>query len=251
MGIYERKMYIQRKSFLNPRTPIFLSPFANDWDYYSGIILVASTTGLKLMILIEIYYYLCNVETCTNFVPALARNSSWQCVPKKRKRESSLRIVRIMFTHKLRTWHAMRDRKWYTLARNGTLSHDRFTPRQVLLVHCLRIVYDMVRMTLIVPAWACTATTSSRMCEALVALFSPALSRLIHSLICYGPNMMLNTREEALIAQKRTCLYYLSAAALLLLEDQEKRKKEQAKKEITPTRKRKARTVWVTEWLTR
>ena len=62
---------------------------------------------------------------------------------------------------------------------------------------------------------------------------------------------MLNVREEALIAQKRTCLYYLSAAALILLEDQEKRKKEQAKEEITLTRKRKARTVWVREWLTR
>ena len=62
---------------------------------------------------------------------------------------------------------------------------------------------------------------------------------------------MLNVREEAFIAQKRTCLYYFSAVALILLEDQEKRKKEQAKKEITPTRKMKARTMWVKEWLTR
>ena len=62
---------------------------------------------------------------------------------------------------------------------------------------------------------------------------------------------MLNAREEALIAQKRTCLYYLSTAALILLEDQEKRKKEQAKEEITPTRKRKAKAVWVREWLTK
>ena len=62
---------------------------------------------------------------------------------------------------------------------------------------------------------------------------------------------MMNVSKEALIAQKRTCLYYLSAAALILLEDQEKRKKEQAKEEITPTRKRKAKAVWVREWLTR
>ena len=55
---------------------------------------------------------------------------------------------------------------------------------------------------------------------------------------------MLNVREEALIALKRTYLYYLSAAALLLLE-------EQAKEEVTPTRKRKAKAAWVREWLTR
>ena len=50
---------------------------------------------------------------------------------------------------------------------------------------------------------------------------------------------MLNVREEALIAQKRTCLYHLSAAALILLKDQEKRKKEQVKEEISPPKKRK------------
>ena len=61
---------------------------------------------------------------------------------------------------------------------------------------------------------------------------------------------MLNVREEALIAQKRTCLYHLSAVALILLEDQEKRKKEQAKEEISPPKKRKTSTVWV-EWSTR
>ena len=43
----------------------------------------------------------------------------------------------------------------------------------------------------------------------------------------------------------------LSPAALLFLEDQEKMEKKQAKEEITPTRKMKARTVWVREWLTR
>ena len=71
-----------------------------------------------------------------------------------------------------------------------------------------------------------------------------------HTSICCGPDKILNVREEALIAQKRTCLYYLSAA-LILLKDQEKKKKEQAKEEITPARKRKARTVWVREWLNR
>ena len=62
---------------------------------------------------------------------------------------------------------------------------------------------------------------------------------------------MVNVREEALIAQKRTFLYYLAATALIFLEDQEKMKKEQAKEEIKPTRKRKERTVRVREWLTR
>ena len=49
---------------------------------------------------------------------------------------------------------------------------------------------------------------------------------------------MLNAREEALIALKRTCQYYISAIALLFFEDQKKMKKEQAKEEITPTRKK-------------
>ncbi|XP_034040603.1 putative nuclease HARBI1 [Thalassophryne amazonica] len=72
---------------------------------------------------------------------------------------------------------------------------------------------------------------------------------------------MLNSRAEALKNKKR-CLYYLAAAALLLeeqqnraallLQEQEKNQKEQVKEEgITPTRKRKARTVWVRDWLTR
>ena len=104
-------------------------------------------------------------------------------------------------------------------------------PDQVLLAHCLRIVYDMVRMTRIVSAWACIATTSSPMREAWQASHT-----FIHSSICCGLDKMLNIREEALIAQKRTCLYYLSAA-LILLKDQEKKKKEQAKEEITPARK--------------
>ena len=73
-----------------------------------------------------------------------------------------------MFTHLLRTWHA--------IARYRTTG---LRPGQVLLAHCLRIMYNMVRMTRIVPAWACIATTSSPMHEAFVALFGPALSRLM------------------------------------------------------------------------
>ena len=86
---------------------------------------------------------------------------------KTKHREPSLRTVCAMFTHKLRTGHAM--------ARYRTTA---LRPGQVLLAHCLRIVYDMVRMIRIVPAWTCIATTSSPMREAFVALFCPALYRL-------------------------------------------------------------------------
>ena len=55
-------------------------------------------------------------------------------------------------------------------------------PDQVLLAHCLRIVYDMVRMTRIVSAWACIATTSSRMREAFVALFGLRLFKLLNKI---------------------------------------------------------------------
>ena len=95
---------------------------------------------------------------------AIRRGNACQ---KKKKREPILRTVRVMFTHKLRTWHAM-----------ACYRTTGLRPSQVLLAHCLRIVYDMVCMTRIVPAWACIATCHMPMHEAFVALFGSALSRL-------------------------------------------------------------------------
>ena len=63
---------------------------------------------------------------------------------------------------------------------------------------------------------------------------------------------MQKTRDAA-IAEQRKCLY-LAAAGLLLLEELEKRQQEEEhekEEETTPTRTRKARTVWVREWLAR
>ena len=64
---------------------------------------------------------------------------------------------------------------------------------------------------------------------------------------------MLNTRDTV-VAEQRRCLYL--AAAGLHLEEQEKRQQGQQEghekeEQTTPTRTRKARTVWVREWLAR
>ena len=60
---------------------------------------------------------------------------------------------------------------------------------------------------------------------------------------------MLNTQEA--IAEQRKCLYVV-AAGLLALEEQKKLEQEQQEeRERTPGRKRKARTVWVRDWLAR
>ena len=143
-------------------------------------------------------------RTGTQFVVSMRAKKK----KKKKKKKKNVSLVCTLFVSCLRICYAL-----------GTQWYYWFTPR---LAHCLHIVYDMVRMTRIVPAWACIATTSLSMHEAFVALFGPALSRLTpcyinsrHHISSFIPRFVMDpTRcwmsEKKLLSHKRERVYIIS-----------------------------------------
>ena len=62
--------------------------------------------------------------------------------------------------------------------------------------------------------------------------------------------MTLNSRDLAVAAEKQERVMYLAASSLLLIDEEEERVKQDVEKQYTPKKKR-TRTIWVKDWLSR